>query len=252
MDNPQHSDLICQFCGLFFNSTRVLYTHQTREHGNEHPDVFRQNSSLKSHVEGHQDKIVIFYCHICRYETKWKFSLESHLRDHLKKYCAQNAHELEDNFLRCKVCQQQFFKYTDLYDHQLHHANPAFICEWNNDFILCGYKFFNKHELVIHFESCHRGFKICGECGAECRNKFKLAEHKLESHRVVDVVAANEVHICLVKNYDGLVCGAGFYSLVDLTYHKTVHHFICDECKGRFDSRREIVKHFEEGEIIVD
>lgn len=200
-----------------------------------------------------------YQCKDCDVAAKTKMLLCVHyMRVHLK---------IKNKI--CPYCSRPFASQGDLTRHiRIHSGDNPFKCDYpecTSEFKTTGD--LKKHKVVHERNPLHRPFQ-CSECGSKFARRTDATRHqklhligKMENVGFTceicakkfyrkDLFRAHTNYHLKIKPFECFTCLKRFAKKYDLLKHMEKQHsggVECDDCGGEFDSRSQLVKHFNSG-----
>ncbi|XP_064652574.1 PR domain zinc finger protein 15-like [Lineus longissimus] len=230
--------------------------------------VFTKEEHLDRHMITHSDK---FKCKMCKKSFGRKLDLEMH-----EIVCQARISIQEKGFVKCTVCDSEFFNVNEFFKHSLEHSTP-YKCG------SCQRPYRSMHALEEHTKVCTGEWSdtTCPTCGKVFRDVRYLDRHKLlhtrpkyeceHCHKMFHRKDYYGYHMC--KRPDGTVvrvkhshaaqnkfpeedpqphlcptCGKSYVSVGNLNKHMKRHgekQFQCPTCARRFHLKATLKTHMQ-------
>ncbi|XP_028163739.1 zinc finger protein 37-like isoform X1 [Ostrinia furnacalis] len=218
----------CSFCKKKFRYDINMQVHVMRLHGTQDCDsldeyrcdiceeVFMFQETLNSHLKNHVRKANFFKCIVCEKKFAENYLLTEHEKTHL-----QNGR------YQCPMCDMNYGIRNHFEAHLKGHSKiKDYICQY------CGKEFLRLNSMQRHVHVCHSGHRFqCPIC------KKKLKGHLTEHMRTHDKKRPHECD----------VCGQRFTQSTQLNVHMRSHTgarpYPCRICNRNFSHSNALMLH---------
>lgn len=214
----------CETCQKTFLGSNDLRKHQ-RVHTDERPYIcgecdlgFKQNGTLKNHIQSKHCKLNGFYvCEICN-QT---FALKDRLKLHQRTHTGEKPYS-------CELCDKKFARGGQLSQHmRVHDKQRPFSCD------MCAARFTCAQNLRLH-NNRHLQLKpyTCDQCGKSFTRRDALIKHLRNFH---ENIKAFHCPICK-KDFKG-------HLPQHLRTHTKTKPHKCASCGTAFAQRSQLIVH---------
>nr|CAI5851291.1 unnamed protein product [Callosobruchus analis] len=180
----------CVYCNATFKSRRTLDSHILKTH---------PNFVSSRHTETEEES---FICYICKYTTRSKKSLISHISS---RNC--NLDTKSSQFI-CTKCNKTFRTKTGLNDHiiKMHSDLIASLSCKIYECTICCHRTaskdnFERHLLVHHTSISNFKFNNCKLCNITYKSKQGLDDHIVQKHPNYTAPVTSKIHTCAECGY---------------------------------------------------
>lgn len=247
VDHLQRFDVLCNICGLAFQSKPALRQHKLKFHKEVFhceycSECFGSQQLLDKHKPGCAEIEKPYMCDVCNATFLYEDIMEKHKEDHFST-----------NYT-CSDCALKFRSENELNNHKVTYHTFTISCS------MCIEDFNNEDEYREHIKTHPPGTQhMCRVCDAKFNSKINHGKHvkwhTMSLHKRQCPTCSKYINAAyfrahvdshskykglksirkkkLIKNYECDLCGKKFVNFNVMKRHKEIHkeHVQCDVCQ---------------------